>query len=217
MEIKMGKGEVIRFLSRIGVDTRFVSVMEDSIIINNLRFSRFSRKREELFKKHYPSMKVVRSKIFQMICSRVSRVLSSELKPHQRILIKEGDDPLSYTLYAVLEPYTRKYGVKLVSRGGFDVIACPLTLDHIIANAIEKMINGKLIAGPPWEDGRGRLLYPLSKVPVAWIERWLGVGPIKVTRDAVVREFIGFFEEVFPQFRENMLKSLNYIRDRGFI
>ncbi|MGB9845415.1 hypothetical protein [Methanothermobacter tenebrarum] len=214
----MGKGEVIKFLSSIGVDTRFVSVMEDSILINNLRFSRFSRKREELFKKYYPNMKVVRSKIFQMICSRVSRVLSNELKPHQRILIKEGDDPLSYTLYAVLEPYTRKYGVRLVTRQGFDLIACPLTLDHIIADAIEKMINGKLISGPPLEDRKGRLLYPLSKVPVAWIERWLGVGPIKVTRDDVVQEFIGFFEEVLPQFRENMLKSLEYIRgDKGFI
>lgn len=111
----MGKGEVIRFLSSIGVDTRFVSILEDAILINNLRFSRFSRKREEVFKKNYPSIKVVRSKIFQMICSRVSRVLSDELEPHQRILVEEGDDPLSYTLYAVLEPYTRKYGVSLVS------------------------------------------------------------------------------------------------------
>lgn len=206
-------GEVVRFLSDIGVDTRFVSVMEDAVLINNLRFSRFSRRREELFKKHYPNIKVVRSKIFQMICSRVSRVLSAELEPHQRIFVKEGDDPLSYTLYAVLEPYTRKYGVSLVSGPEFDFIASPLTLDHIIADAIERMINGKLIIGPPREDYRGRLLYPLSRVPVAWIERWLGVGPIRVTGDNVVEEFLGFFEEVFPQFRENMLKSLDYIKE----
>jgi hypothetical protein len=56
-------------------------------------------------------------------------------------------------------------------------------------------------------------LYPLSRVPVAWIERWLGVGPIRVTGDNVVEEFLGFFEEVFPQFRENMLKSLDYIKE----
>lgn len=213
----MGKGEVIRFLSSIGVDTRFVSVLEDAILINNLRFSRFSRKREEVFRKKYLGIKVVRSKIFQMICSRVSHVLSGELEPHQRILVREGDDPLSYTLYAVLEPYTRKYGVSLVSWGEFDFIACPLTLDHIIAEAIGEMINGKPIKGPPREDSRGRLLYPLSRVPVAWIERWLGVGPIRVTEDDVIEEFIGFFEEVLPQFRENMLKSLDYIRECGVI
>ena len=205
-------GDVVRFLSDIGVDTRFVSVMEDAVLINNLRFSRFSRRREELFKKHYPNIKVVRSKIFQMICSRVSRVLSAELEPRQRIFVKRGDDPLSYTLYAVLEPYTRKYGVSLVSGPEFDFIASPLTLDHIIAYAIERMINGKLIIGPPREDHRGKLLYPLSRVPVAWIERWLGVGPIRVPGDNVVEEFLGFFEEVFPQFRENMLKSLDYIQ-----
>ncbi|MDI6881228.1 MAG: hypothetical protein QMC86_00110 [Methanothermobacter sp.] len=213
----MGKGEVIRFLSSIGVDTRFVSILEDAILINNLRFSRFSRKREEVFKKNYPSIKVVRSKIFQMICSRVSRVLSDELEPHQRILVEEGDDPLSYTLYAVLEPYTRKYGVSLVSGGEFDFIACPLTLDHIIADAIGEMINGKPIRGPPREDDRGRLLYPLSRVPVAWIERWLRTGSIKITGDDVIEEFIGFFEEILPEFRENMLKSLNYIREKGII
>jgi len=63
-------GEVVRFLSDIGVDTRFVSVMKDAVLINNLRFSRFSRRREELFKKHYPNIKVVRSKIFQMKIGR---------------------------------------------------------------------------------------------------------------------------------------------------
>jgi len=209
------KGEVLKFLSSIGVDTRFVSVVGDSVFINNLRFSRFSRKREELFKKHYPNMNVVRSKIFQMICSRVSHVLSSELGPHQRILIEEGDDPLLYTLYVVLEPYTRKYGVSLVTGPKFDLIACPLTLDHIIADSIERMINGEVIIGPPMEDRRGRLLYPLLRVPVAWIERWLGIK-IKI-KDDLVQEFIGFFDEIFPQFRENMLKSLSYIQERGVI
>jgi len=209
------KDEVLRFLSRIGVDVRFVSVVDDSILINNLRFSRFSRKREELFKKHYPSMKVVRSKIFQMICSRVSSILSSELEPHQRILIEEGDDPLLYTLYVVLEPYTRKYGVRLVTGPRFDLIACPLTLDHIIADAIEKMINGEVITGPPRGADRGRFLYPLLRVPVAWIESWLGIK-IKI-KDDLVQEFIGFFDEIFPQFRENMLKSLDYIQEQSVI
>ncbi|HOL69774.1 MAG TPA: hypothetical protein PLO64_07590 [Methanothermobacter sp.] len=158
-------------------------------------------------------MKVVRSKIFQMICSRVSHVLSSELEPHQRIFIEEGDDPLLYTLYVVLEPYTRKYGVSLVTGPRFDFIACPLTLDHIIANSIERMINGEPITGPPRENSRGRLLYPLLRVPVAWIERWLGTE-IKI-KDDLIQEFIGFFDEIFPQFRENMLKSIGYIQ--GFI
>lgn len=60
-------------------------------------------------------------------------------------------------------------------------------------------------------------MYPLSRVPVAWIERWLRTGPIKITGDDVIEEFIGFFEEILPEFRENMLKSLNYIREKGII
>nr|WP_243687660.1 hypothetical protein [Methanobacterium formicicum] len=43
------KQEVVRFLQKNGVETRFVSIVGERVYINNLKLSRFSRKKEELF------------------------------------------------------------------------------------------------------------------------------------------------------------------------
>ena len=77
------KKDLLKFLKQIGVDTRFVSfyqkdtIEDDSIIddtvklyIENLRFSKFSKKRTDLFNKYYPNIEVVRSSLFQKICGR---------------------------------------------------------------------------------------------------------------------------------------------------
>ena len=47
------KEDVLKFLKIIGVDTRFISYTPNKIYINNLRFSKFSRKREKTFYKQY--------------------------------------------------------------------------------------------------------------------------------------------------------------------
>ena len=64
------KKDVLKFLKIIGVDTRFISYTPEKIYINNLRFSKFSRTREATFNKQYPEIEVVRSSLFQKICSR---------------------------------------------------------------------------------------------------------------------------------------------------
>ena len=62
-EFSTSKGDVLKFLKIIGVDTRFVSYTPQKIYINNLRFSKFSRKREATFNNQYPEIEVVRSSL----------------------------------------------------------------------------------------------------------------------------------------------------------
>jgi hypothetical protein len=129
---------LVKFLQKTGVDTRFVSIIENKVFINNLKFSRFSRKKEEEFMKVYPEMEVVRSKIFQKICTRASRNLAHILRPKEKIFLVKNDDPLNFALHVILEPYQRKYGIKLVFGDDIeesedlsvDSIASTLTLDE---------------------------------------------------------------------------------------
>ena len=115
------KQDVVRFLQQNGVETRFVSILDESVYINNLKLSRFSRKKEELFLENYPNFEVKRSKVFQKICTRASRVLKNALSPHDKILLADADDCVNLTLHAVLEPYTRKYGVELIIVPGLNL------------------------------------------------------------------------------------------------
>ena len=46
-EFSKSKKGVLKFLKIIGVDSRFISYTPEKIYINNLRFSKFSRKRED--------------------------------------------------------------------------------------------------------------------------------------------------------------------------
>ena len=56
-QLSNSKKDVLKFLKQIGVDSRFVSYINDDgevkLYIENLRFSKFSRKRTETFNKHY--------------------------------------------------------------------------------------------------------------------------------------------------------------------
>ena len=63
-EFTTSKRDVLKFLKIIGVDSRFTSYTPEKIYINNLRFSKFSRKREATFNKQYPEIEVVRNKLF---------------------------------------------------------------------------------------------------------------------------------------------------------
>ena len=117
-ELSDSKKDVMKFLKQIGVDTRFVSFFDDEgdikLYIENLRFSKFSKKRRETFNKHYPDMEVVRSSLFQKICSRSSKTLAESLSPKERILIPRMDNDYNKFLYIVIEPYSRKYGIRFI-------------------------------------------------------------------------------------------------------
>ena len=104
-EFSTSKKDVLKFLKIIGVDTRFISYTPEKIYINNLRFSKFSRKRESTFKKQFSEIDVVRSSLFQKICSKSSKVLALEIKPNTKILMPEDN----FIIELLLEPYTRKF------------------------------------------------------------------------------------------------------------
>ena len=106
-EFSTSKKDVLKFLKIIGVDSRFISYTSQKIYINNLRFSKFSRKREATFKKQYPEIEIVRNSLFQKICSKSSKVLSLEIKPNSVILMPQNN----FMVDVLMEPYTRKYGL----------------------------------------------------------------------------------------------------------
>ena len=176
------------FLHRIGVDTRFVSIMDGVIFINNLKFSRFSRRKEELFLAKFPDERVVRSKIFQRTCTRASRTLKTSINPRDKIFILEGDESegkncFDYALRAVLEPYKRKYGVEIIygtslkdlKDSGVDSIALPVTLDAESIKIVDIILDGGRIYPPSSRESfhNMKLIYPLLKVPDSWIVSWI--------------------------------------------
>ena len=137
-EFSTSKKDVLKFLKIIGVDTRFISYTPQKIYINNLRFSKFSRKREATFKKHYPGIEIVRNSLFQKICSKSSKVLSFEINPNSVILMPKNN----FMVEVLMEPYTRKYGVKLVYEGDYDYVINPTILDDEV-NGIFSIIENE--------------------------------------------------------------------------
>ena len=123
-EFTDSKKDVLKYLKIIGVDTRFISYTPSKIYINNLRFSKFSKKRQETFNKQYPNIEVVRNSLFQKICSKSAKALS-DIKPNSRVLVPKDN----FMIDIILEPYTRKYGIKLVTDGEHDLIVNPVILD----------------------------------------------------------------------------------------
>ena len=137
-EFSNSKRDVLKFLKIIGVDTRFISYTPQKIYINNLRFSKFSRTREATFMKQYPEIEVVRNKLFQKICSKSSKQLALEIEPNSRILMPEEN----FIIELLMEPYTRKYGVKLVHDGEHDLKVNPLILDDQVNDIFEGIFSG---------------------------------------------------------------------------
>ena len=131
-EFSNSKKDVLKFLKIIGVDSRFVSYTPDKLYINNLRFSKFSRKRQDTFNKQYPEIEVVRSSLFQKICSKSSKHLALEIQPNSTLLMPKDN----FIIELLMEPYTRKYGVKLVYDGDADFVVNPLILDDQVNDKI---------------------------------------------------------------------------------
>lgn len=228
------KQNVIRFLQKNGVETRFVSIVDDKVYINNLKLSRFSRKKEELFRENFPNFEVRRSKVFQRICTRASRVLKHALSPHDRILLIGPENCLNLTLYAVLEPYTRKYGVELISKddeveefkgqnlegknGDIGAVALPVTLDGEVENILASMLNGKklnLLSSQSEKNGV-KMIYPLINVPMSWIESWVDIEGLNCDfgdKNGLPMDMLEFFEEFIPDVREKMMSSAAYLSE----
>lgn len=217
---------LVKFLQKTGVETRFISIIENKIYINNLKLSRFSRKKEEEFLSSYPEIEVIRSKIFQKICTRASRNIAHIIRPQEKIFLIKNDDPLNFALHVILEPYQRKYGIKLVFGNDIqeamnldiDLIASVLTLDHEAENILNSMINGEkieLLSSKEVIDNK-KMIYPLINIPKAWIYSWLGnTDHKKLKRDyETSKGFLKFLETIVPDVRENLYKSAIFVTDK---
>ena len=201
------KKDVLKYLKIIGVDTRFISYTPDKIYINNLRFSKFSRTREKTFANQYPEIEVVRNKLFQKICSKSSKVLSLELEPNTKILMPEDN----YIVELLLEPYTRKYGVKLVYEGEYDLRVNPVILDDQVNNIFEGIFNGE---GLKYDLNKNEI-YPLINVSLDWINSFLEMDGHELiefeNKNELANSFSRFLDDVAPQYRENVLSAAEFI------
>lgn len=204
------KKDVLKFLKIIGVDTRFISYTPEKIYINSLRFSKFSRTREATFNKQYGDIKIVRNTLFQRICSKSAKNLTSEIKPNSIILMPEDN----YICELLLEPYTRKYGVKLVYEGDYDLKVNPLILDDKVNTVFEGIFAGE---GLNLIDEENEI-YPLANVPLDWINSFLemdGQDLIECeNKDALANSFSEFLEDVAPQFRDNVVSASEFIKEK---
>ena len=189
-----------------------------------MKFSRFSRKKEEEFLKVYENIEVIRSKIFQKICTRASRNLAHVIKPREKIFLVKNDDPFNFALHVILEPYQRKYGIKLVFGENIkeiddldvDSVALPITLDHEAENIIDLMLNGKkfeLISSKEFYNDI-KIIYPLIRVPNAWIYSWLENKPLPEfeMKYETPKDFLNFLETIVPDVRENLYKSALFVK-----
>lgn len=219
------KSDAVKFLQAIGVDTRFVSIVGREVFINNQRFSRFSSKREESFKKNFPDFNVCRSMIFQKICTRASRVLANSIKPGDNVLIFENGE--SFILEVVMEPYTRKYGITIITDissedpkiHNANSIVSPITLDDEVENIVGNILNGEKIEPSHLKDRNGcdsgiKIIFPLLNVPRSWIFQWfekIGREYNFAADEKMEGKTIKFFEGFIPDVRENILKSANHV------
>ncbi len=108
------KKEVLKLLSIIGIDTRYVSYTPKVLYINDQRFAKFSKKRQATFKKYYPEIEIINSNVLRKICIKFSEIIANEISPKNNVLILKPKNKVDYLLKIVLEPYARKYGIKIM-------------------------------------------------------------------------------------------------------
>lgn len=208
-EFSTSKKDVLKYLKIIGVDTRYVSYTPEKLYINNLRFSKFSRKRQETFNRQYGDIEVVRNTLFQKICAKAAKSLA-DIEPNSTILLPKDN----FMVNVLLEPYTRKYGVKLVNGGKYDLVVNPIILDDKVNQIFSTIFKGNGIEF----DKKDKEIYPLINVPLDWINSFLEMdGKSKIineNNDELASSFMEFLEGVAPQYRENVLKASEYIEEK---
>lgn len=213
--VKMNPEEknIIKQLNKIGVDTRYISLYDKSIYINNLKFSKFSRNKQEEFNALYPDINVVRSKLFQKICIKVSRTIKNQIRPRDVIYIKYDNTAENILLYILLEAYRRKYGVELISTKTSDCkIASSKCINDFTQDYLDLMINGERIEND-FEDG---VIYPLLHIDKGWINEWIDSTTIKYTHknmenNQTSKEIQDFLNTKIPNVNESIIKSVEYI------
>ena len=235
-ELSYSKKDILKFLKQIGVDSRFVSFFDDDgdirLYIENLRFSKFSKKRRETFNKRYPNIEVVRSTLFQKISSRASKTLAESLSPKERIIIPRMDNDYNKLLYIVIEPYSRKYGISFIEYSedidldDIDSIISPLNLNQEVNHILNDIFDGK---GIDWDKKANdaysqygistdkkdiKIVFPFINVPQEWINDFLGIEnkyEIDYDNEDIGESFMGFLSEINPHFKENVLAASSFL------
>lgn len=205
--------KIIKSLNKLKIDTRFVSLYDNCIYINNLKFSKFSRQKEEYFHEEYPEIRVIRSKIFQKICTKVSRTVKTQIKPKMTLCILDNGILENILLYILLEPYKRKYGVKIIAQQTSDsMLVNPTCLDDFVSQYINLMLEGCKIT----EELNENEIYPLKHVSSQLIFDWAENNNIKYEKtyykkDERTEEIIEFLEKHIPNVQESIKQSVNYL------
>ena len=160
--------------------------------------------------KQYPEIEVVRNKLFQKICSKSSKQLALEIEPNSRILMPEEN----FIIELLMEPYTRKYGVKLVHDGEHDLKVNPLILDDQVNDIFEGIFSGVGLNFSKKSDE----IYPLINVPLDWINSFLEMDGQDTlenkNKNELAISFSEFLEDVAPQYKENVVKAAEYIQNK---
>lgn len=208
--------ETIKLLKNIGVDTRYISYTPKTIYINNLRFSKFSRKKEETFKKYYPNIQIKRSSLLQKICNRSSKILSKELKPREKVLLPKLKDKKTELIHIILEPYTRKYGIITTENKNekVDKIIGEQTLNIESYNIISNIFSGEGI--PEIKKTQPKTINPLIHVPNEWITSFTEENNIEYPENNyknITLEFMEFIEPIIPSYKENILQSRDFVKE----
>lgn len=215
------KKDILKFLKIIGVDSRFISYAPSKIYINNLRFSKFSRKRENTFKKHFPEIKIIRSTLFMKICSKSSRILANKINPNDIILLPSEKNSLNNIMAIILEPYSRKYGVKFVydKESQHDLIANPIISDDEVKSIFSSIFKGE---GIDFNRINSNSIYPFINVPKEWIDSFLQLDNQEKIKNKKNNDefeelsllFMDLLEEIVPQYKGNVLKAADFIENK---
>ncbi|RAP53444.1 MAG: hypothetical protein BZ138_00945 [Methanosphaera sp. rholeuAM270] len=205
--------EIIKALNKLGVDTRFISLSDDGIYINNLKFSKFSRRKEEKFRSEYPQIKVIRSKLFQKICIKVSRTIKNQIKPKQTLYIEDDSSLESKLLYILLEPYRRKYGISIThNKQDNGTMVKKDCLTDFTIHYINLMINAQQIT----DKREKNTICPLAQVPREWILDWAETDNVNYTKHGgdektISTDILEFLEEHIPNVQESIRQSVYYL------
>ncbi|MDR2873136.1 MAG: ATPase [Methanobrevibacter sp.] len=245
------KRDVLKFLSMLKVDTRFISLYDFKIYINNLRFSKFSRKKEETFTNKFPNIEIFRSSVFQKIAIKSSKSLSHSIKVKDNILIfnKNKKDILSNI---IMESYLRKYGITLIESdlnsydeflklkdkyeilkflkdNNINGVVSSLTLDKEVKHILSNILSGERLKSYPQninfknESFKIKILYPFIKgVDYKSIDTVCEILKINgeedkdnqnsTDQDKLSLEFINFLDELIPHYKENIMKSAEFLK-----
>ena len=204
---------MIKTLNKMGVDTRYVSLHADRIYVNNLKYSKFSRKKEDEFHQSYPDIGVVRSKLFQKICVKVSRTVKNQIKPRDILYMDDDGSAESILLRVVLEPYKRKYGIRFADNiDDANKRVSAMCINDFASDYIALMISGSKITNSFEED----VVYPLLHIDKSWINDWIKTTGIDYSMDTNAEnktedEIIEFLDTKIPNVCESIIQSVDYL------